>query len=114
MRSTVEKTTTTEKDVILSQEIFDENNNSLGFEDMVEYESYIEETKEIDFDENGCLQYEDDLDENGNQQMIYKYDTRFLEADGTLIADEATYNIKLASLEDVYIAQFIGCTYHCG
>ncbi len=32
--------------------------------------------------------YEDDLDDNGQQQMKYEYDTRFLNADGTLIEVE--------------------------
>ena len=42
--------------------------------------------------------------------MEYKYDTRFLEADGTII-DESVY---LANPSGRYIACFVGCTYHCG
>ena len=45
--------------------------------------------------------------------MVYKYDTRFLLSDGTQIT-ESEYNTKLAANEDVYIACFLGCTYHCG
>ena len=77
-------------------------------------EDYTETTKQFVFDSNGNIQYEDDLDANGNQQMEYKYDTRFLNADGTIIATEAEYNTKKANGENVYIAQFVGCTYHCG
>jgi hypothetical protein len=69
---------------------------------------------EIDYDENGDVQYEDDLDENGNQQMMYKYETRFLQADGTQLLDETDYNTRLGNGETVYIACFVGCTYHCG
>ena len=70
-------------------------------------------TTEIDYDANGDVQYEDDLDASGNQQMVYPLETRFLEADGSQIT-EAQYTSKLANGENVYIACFVGCTYHCG
>ena len=31
-----------------------------------------------DYDTNGNIQYDDDLDSDGNQQSIYNYQTRFL------------------------------------
>jgi hypothetical protein len=68
---------------------------------------------DIDYDANGDVQYEDDLDSNGEQQLIFPLDTRFLEADATEIT-ETEYNTKLAAGEPVYIACFVGCTYHCG
>ena len=68
---------------------------------------------EIDYDANGDVQYEDDLDASGNQQMVYPLETRFLEADGSQIT-ETQYTSKLANGENVYIACFVGCTYHCG
>ena len=46
--------------------------------------------------------------------MKYEYDTRFLNADGSIIATEAEYNTKKANGENVYISCFVGCTYHCG
>ncbi len=70
--------------------------------------------QEIVYDANGNVQYEDDLDENGNQQIVYEYDTRFLNEDGSLIATEAEYLTKKNAGENVYIACFVGCTYHCG
>ena len=70
--------------------------------------------KEIIYDSNGNIQYEDDLDENGNQQIVYEYDTRFLNPDGTLITTEEEYLTKKNAGENVYIACFVGCTYHCG
>jgi len=75
----------------------------------------IQEIKqELIFDSNGNIQYEDDLDADGNQQIVYEYDTRFLNADGTLITTEEEYLTKKNSGENVYIACFVGCTYHCG
>lgn len=71
-------------------------------------------TTSIDYDANGDVQYEDDLDETGNQQMVYPLETRFLQADGTQLTDEAEYNTRLGNGEEVYIACFVGCTYHCG
>jgi hypothetical protein len=67
----------------------------------------------IDYDAYGNVQYEDDLTETGNQQMEYPLDTRFLETDGTQIT-ETEYTTKLNNGETVYVACFIGCTYHCG
>ena len=71
-------------------------------------------TTSIEYDANGDVQYEDDLDENGNQQMEYPFETRFLASDGTRLADEAEYTTRLGNGEAVYIACFVGCTYHCG
>lgn len=71
-------------------------------------------TSSIDYDANGNVLYEDDLDSEGNQQMVYPLDTRFLLADGTQLVDEADYTTRLGNGEDVYIACFVGCTYHCG
>ena len=68
---------------------------------------------EIVYDDNGNLQYIDDLDENGNEQLIYEYKTRFLTPTGTIIAKEE-YDQKVLKNDLVYIACFVGCTYHCG
>ena len=62
--------------------------------------------KEIVYDDNGNIQYEDDLDENGQQQMVYEYDTRFLDASGNQI-DENDYNTRKTNNENVYIACFV-------
>ena len=45
--------------------------------------------------------------------MIYPLDIRFLLPDATQITKEE-YNVKLEAGEEVYIACFVGCTYHCG
>ena len=41
------------------------------------------------------------------------FETRFLQADGTQITEEE-YNTKKTEEEEVYLACFVGCTYHCG
>ena len=85
-------------------------------ETPVDVGSYIEPQEKIsvDYDSNGKLQYEDDLDDSGNQVLEYKFDTRFLNASGQMLTDENDYNTRLNNGEDVYIANFVGCTYHCG
>ncbi len=45
--------------------------------------------------------------------MVYEYDTRFLNAHGSQITYEE-YTAKQEAGEEVYIACFVGCTYHCG
>jgi len=72
-------------------------------------------TTAIDYDSNGDVQYENDLDNSNNQQMVYKYDTRFLDSNGNqLSGGESDYTTRLGNGESVYIACFLGCTYHCG
>ena len=68
---------------------------------------------DIFYDNNGDVNYEDVLDENGNPIMIFPFKTRFLQADARQIT-EAEYKTKISSGENVYIACFVGCTYHCG
>ena len=68
----------------------------------------------IVYGDSGDLQYVDDLDSEGNQQSVYKYETRFLDSQGNLLDDENDYNDRLTNEAEVYIACFVGCTYHCG
>ncbi len=114
-------TTTTEQELVYDIfDLYDSSGNVLVNSDGNTRTHKVErkETKtktitEIDYDANGDVQYEDDLDADGNQQMIYPLETRFLQADATEITEEE-YNTKLAAGEIVYIACFVGCTYHCG
>ena len=94
--------------------LYDTNGNVIGTHQAPRTETYTNTTQQIDYNSNGDVQYEDDLDGSNQQQMIYKYDTRFIQADGTLLTDEADYNTRLANGETVYKACFVGCTYHCG
>ena len=79
-----------------------------------EEETIQVEKQEIVYDQNGDTQYEADLDASGNQQMVYEHETRFLDACGNQLQDETEYNNKKLNNENVYIACFVGCTYHCG
>jgi hypothetical protein len=58
-------------------------------------------------DEYGQLQWED----SGETEAPYK--VRYLLPDGTQISEEE-YMTKALTNEEVYIAAFVGCTYHCG
>ena len=59
--------------------------------------------------------YENDLSDAGQQQMVSKLDTRFLDSSGNeLSSGESDYTTRLGNGESVYIACFVGCTYHCG
>ena len=92
--------------------LVDDNGNTVTHK-IQKMEEHTDIKTEIDYDSNGNLQYEDDLDENGQQQMVYEYDTRFLNAHGSQITNEE-YTAKQEAGEEVYIACFVGCTYHCG
>ena len=58
-------------------------------------------------DEHDQLQWED----SGETEKAYK--VRYLLPDGTQISEEQ-YTAKALANEEVYIAAFVGCTYHCG
>ena len=58
-------------------------------------------------DEYGQIQWED----SGETEAQYK--VRYLLPDGTQISEEE-YTTKLLANEEVYIAAFVGVTYHCG
>jgi hypothetical protein len=60
-------------------------------------------------DENGQIQWENDP--SGATEKAYK--TRYLLPDGTQISEEE-YTTRALSNEEVYMAAFVGCTYHCG
>ena len=75
----------------------------------------IEENRtELVYDENGNIQYEKDITEDGEEQFEFEYDTRFLLPDGTLIPNKEEYITRLNNGQEVYIACFVGCSYHCG
>lgn len=69
--------------------------------------------QQLDLDESGNIQFENELDSDNNIQNVLPFETRFLLDDGTQIT-ETEYNTRLSNRENVYIACFVGCTYHCG
>lgn len=72
------------------------------------------DNKILTYDEKGHVQYKDLVDESGNVIYDYPLMTRFVQADGTIIEDQATYESKKAANQEVYIACFVGCVYMCG
>lgn len=83
----------------------DENNNVTTEEkahSMTEKMEYMNV-----LDEHGQLQWED------TEETEKAYRVRYLLPDGTQISEEE-YMTKALTNEEVYIAAFVGCTYHCG
>ena len=68
----------------------------------------------IVYNSDNKIIYENELDEYGNIIYDYIFETRFLDEDGNILENENEYNIRLKNGENVYIACFVGCTYHCG
>tara|TARA_B100000405_G_scaffold300116_1_gene259356 strand:+ start:42 stop:2528 length:2487 start_codon:yes stop_codon:yes gene_type:complete len=73
-----------------------------------------EEKQDIVYDSMGNIEYEDDLNEDGEKQFVYPLDTRFLNENGQQLKDETEYKTRKDNGEKVFIACFVGCTYHCG
>ena len=93
--------------------IYDEEGNTIKH--SVQKMKTIEENRtECVYDENGNIQYEKDITEDGEEQFEFEYDTRFLLPDGRLIPNKEEYITRLNNGEEVYIACFVGCSYHCG
>jgi hypothetical protein len=114
VQKTITETYTEEEIVYDEVDVYDEEGNIIGKHKVAQKEDYNITTQKIVFDSQGDPEFVDDLDEEGNIQMVYPYETRFLKADGTLLTDQADYEARLANGESVYIACFVGCTYHCG
>jgi hypothetical protein len=58
-------------------------------------------------DEHDQIQWED------TDETEKAYKIRFLLPDGTQISEEE-YTTRALANEEVYLAAFVGCTYHCG
>jgi hypothetical protein len=71
------------------------------------YTALEKDELENDMDENNEFMWED------TDEYEYAYNLRYLLEDGTQITKEE-YETKKANNESVYIAAFVGCTYHCG
>ena len=63
-------------------------------------------------DANGEIQWVPQLDSLGNVIQEYPYNIRYLDKQGNLLTKQQ-YDNKLPN-ESVYIAAYVGCTYHCG
>ena len=86
------------KEIILKEEALDLSGNTI-------YENVL--------DENGMIQWTNELDGSGNIVYEYAYNLRYLDLSGNRY-NKDEYDIKLSNNEEVYIAAYVGCTYHCG
>jgi len=85
-------------EIILKQETLDASGNTI-------YENVL--------DDNGMLQWTNELDGIGNIVYEYPYNLRYLDLSGNRYSKD-DYDTKIANNEEVYIAAYVGCTYHCG
>jgi len=71
--------------------------------------------KEILRSENGeyILDEDDQIQWTDTNETETRYNIRYVDASGTIISQDE-YTTKLSEGEDVYIAAYVGCTYHCG
>lgn len=65
------------------------------------------------FDANGEIQWTPETSNAGNIVQEYPYERRFLDVQGNRLTQEE-YDTKLANGEQVFVAAYVGCTYHCG
>jgi len=106
---------TTKRELVYDEfDLYDENDNIIGKHKVNRKQNIEKEEQNIVYDENGDVVFEDDLDENGNIQYEYEYDTRFLDENANILSGEEEYLSRLNNGENVYIACFVGCSYHCG
>ena len=94
-------------------DVYDEEGNVIDKHKLEKIEYIEKEEYEIIYDENGDVILDDDLDSDGNIVFDYEYPTRFLNENGQQITHEV-YTEMLNNGQPVYIACFVGCTYHCG
>jgi hypothetical protein len=64
-------------------------------------------------DANGEIQWTPETSNAGNIVQEYPYERRFLDVQGNRLTQES-YDTKLANGEQVFVAAYVGCTYHCG
>jgi hypothetical protein len=71
--------------------------------------------KEILRSENGeyILDEDDQIQWTNTNETEMQYNIRYVDANGTIISQDE-YTTKLSEGENVYIAAYVGCTYHCG
>jgi len=94
-------------------DVYDEEGNVIDTHKVEKVEYIEKEEYEIIYDENGDVILDDELDSDGNIVFDYEYPTRFLNENGQQITHEV-YTEMLNNGQPVYIACFVGCTYHCG
>ena len=85
-----------------------------GFTKITYTRRHIEQIDGIhQYDENNEPIYINEIDEDGNVIQDLKFKLRYLLPNGTQISEEE-YTTRALADERVFIAAFVGCTYHCG
>jgi hypothetical protein len=100
-----------ESEVFVDHDLYDEEGNVVGKHRVPEMEEY--EVEENVVDENGDAVWEECKDERGETVMESKYRIRHVKGDGTVISREE-YALRQSAGEKVYVAAYVGVTYHCG
>ena len=109
----VTTTKSVSKQIYDTVDLYDESGEVIGSHQIARKVTKTKESRHIDYDSNGDVQFEDDLDPSGTQQMVFPLETRFLLPDATEITEDE-YTSRLEAGDEVYVACFVGCTYHCG
>ena len=86
------------REIILKKEALDASGNTI-------YENVL--------DDNGMIQWTPELDSYGNVVQECPYNLRYLDLSGNRYTKDE-YDNKIANNEELYIAAYVGCTYHCG
>ena len=107
------ETIDTQEQVYDEYNVYDEEGKIVDTHKVEKVEYLEKEEYEIIYDENGNIILDDELDSSGNIIFEYKYPTRFLKENGEEITYEM-YTEMINNKQNVYIACFLGCTYHCG
>jgi hypothetical protein len=92
-------------------DIYDENDVLIGKEVIKKTETVTDMVN--DLDSAGHIQWIDAVDDQGVAITKPAYQTRYLRPDGTIIT-KTEYDQAHVNGDTVYIAAFVGCTYHSG
>lgn len=114
VKKIITETITEEVNVFDEYDLYDEQGNIIDTHKVQSMETISETVNDVYLNANGDIEFEDELDENGNQILDYEFNTRFIDENGVIIETEADYLTRQSNGENVYIACFVGCTYHCG
>jgi hypothetical protein len=108
VRKDVTDTRTVQETLWDTVDVYDETGTIVIGEHKIERTSTTTETiEEYDLDEHGTIQFID------SDETETRFEMRYLDHDGTILT-ETEYDTKKDAGDPVYIAAFVGCTYHCG
>ena len=78
---------TSKREIVYDEfDLYDENGNIIEKQRVNRKQIIQKEENYIVYDEKGDIVFEDDLDENGNIQYEYQYDTRFLDENANILS----------------------------